>query len=303
MKQILTLFAYLLFFPMVFIGQQYTHVYYMDESFNSVQKEKAVITCKGFKDTAGFKLDCFTVLTNVPVLSAAFTDSSIGTLNGQYSQYYDSGILQSKGYYLNNLKHGVWEEYNEWGKKTDSAFYDSGIRKVYAHYDYYHDKNKAKTKIYSFELKDSFANTLDKYFFSDSGKLVSKVHFTGARGIWESYDKGVTSVDTVYTREENEAHFPGDNSAWTTFLEKSLGSFNPAMNGAPKGIYRVIIKFIVDIDGSISDVVAETNFGYEMEKNALRVINKSPKWVPATRFGKPLKAYRSQPITFLVEEQ
>jgi periplasmic protein TonB len=71
-------------------------------------------------------------------------------------------------------------------------------------------------------------------------------------------------------------------------------------NNAPPGVYQVIVRFIVAKDGSISDVVAETNHGYGMEKEAVRAISKGPKWTPAQQNGNIVKAYRRQPITFQV---
>lgn len=63
-----------------------------------------------------------------------------------------------------------------------------------------------------------------------------------------------------------------------------------------------MVKFIVSKDGSISDVQAETNFGYGMEKEAIKVIQKGPKWTPALQNGRHVNAFRRQPITFVVSE-
>ena len=107
----------------------------------------------------------------------------------------------------------------------------------------------------------------------------------------------------VFTKVENEAEFPGGNAAWARYLEKALGGFNPADNGAGPGKYQVIVKFIVSKDGSISDVHAETNYGSGMEEQAVKCIKNGPKWKPALQNGRNVNAYRSQPVTFIVEEQ
>ena len=69
----------------------------------------------------------------------------------------------------------------------------------------------------------------------------------------------------------------------------------------PEGTYTVYVQFVVSKDGSISDVKALTNHGYGMEAEAMRVIKKGPKWVPAVQNGRQVNAYRKQPITFVVE--
>jgi periplasmic protein TonB len=70
---------------------------------------------------------------------------------------------------------------------------------------------------------------------------------------------------------------------------------------ARRGRYMVVVRFIVAKDGSISEVVAETNHGYGMEKEVVRVIKMGPKWTPAMQNGNIVKAYRRQPVTFMIE--
>jgi protein TonB len=52
--------------------------------------------------------------------------------------------------------------------------------------------------------------------------------------------------------------------------------------------------------GSITGITAETYYGYGMEEEAIRVIKKGPKWIPAVQYGRKVKAYRRQPLTFAV---
>lgn len=107
--------------------------------------------------------------------------------------------------------------------------------------------------------------------------------------------------DRVFYKVETEASFPGGISAWRTFLQKNLNGTVPIDNGAPPGIYPVIVKFIVSRDGIISDVEAETDMGYGTEKEVIRLIKSSGLWNPARQNGRTVNAYRRQPVTFLVE--
>jgi len=106
----------------------------------------------------------------------------------------------------------------------------------------------------------------------------------------------------IFTTVEKEAEFPGGNAAWARYVQKNLDGFNPADNGAAPGKYSVIVRFVVSKDGSISDVQAETNFGYGMEEQAIKCIKKGPNWKPALQNGNNVNAYRRQPVTFIVEE-
>lgn len=106
----------------------------------------------------------------------------------------------------------------------------------------------------------------------------------------------------VYTSVQVQASFPGGVEAWRRYLQKNLDADLPLNNGAPSGTYRVIVRFIVSTDGSISDVEAETDHGYGMEKEAVNAIRRGPSWTPAKQNGISVKAYRRQPITFVVPE-
>lgn len=120
-----------------------------------------------------------------------------------------------------------------------------------------------------------------------------------------SHIVGVYKEDSLMSFEkvEVEAEFPGGLQAWRRFLERNLNAMVPADKGAPAGSYTVVIRFIVDKDGSLSDFKANTRHGYGMEEEIIRVLKLSPKWIPAQDKGRTLKAYREQPVTFRVVEE
>ena len=100
-----------------------------------------------------------------------------------------------------------------------------------------------------------------------------------------------------FTAVEIDARFDGN---WEKFLRKYLDPQTPITNNAPAGTYTVVIQFVVDIDGTVSDIMALTNLGYGLEQEAIRVLRKANNWEPAIQNGRPVKAYRKQPITFQV---
>ncbi len=114
--------------------------------------------------------------------------------------------------------------------------------------------------------------------------------------------KDETNYDQTFTKVEVEASFKGGEAAWRKYLERNLNASAPVDNGAPTGQYQVIVQFIVDKEGNISDVKALTNHGFGMEEEATKVIKKGPKWEPAIQNGRQVKAYRKQPVTFIVSE-
>ena len=107
----------------------------------------------------------------------------------------------------------------------------------------------------------------------------------------------------IFTKVEIEAGFPGGTAAFKKYLERNLNANAPVENNAPPGTYTVIVKFVVSKTGANSDVTAETNLGYGMEAEAMKIIKKSPNWTPAQQNGSIVNAYRRQPITFVVAEE
>ncbi len=128
-------------------------------------------------------------------------------------------------------------------------------------------------------------------------------HIDGNRGIVIDVRKQEPENSAPFVKVEIDAKYPGGASAWRNFLERNLRGETPVDNGASYGTYTVIIQFVVDKNGNVSDAKPLTNFGFGMEAEAIRVIKKSGKWLPAIQNGAEVKAYRKQPIIFQVLEQ
>jgi len=113
-------------------------------------------------------------------------------------------------------------------------------------------------------------------------------------------EKKEDDENKIFDKVEIEAGFPGGEGKWRQYLERNCNGQIASDGGAPEGTYTTVVQFVVDKEGNISDVRAITNQGYGMEGEAMRVIKKGPKWTPAVQNGRNVKAYRKQPITFVV---
>jgi periplasmic protein TonB len=120
------------------------------------------------------------------------------------------------------------------------------------------------------------------------------------------------SKDTIgaFTEVEVEAGFTGGDTAWKTFLMNNLNidkiSDRVKFPKRQKVFQQtVIVKFIVCTDGSLCDIKTENKNKVDplIKAEAERVIKISPNWTPAIVDGKPVKAYRRQPITVLIERE
>jgi beta-lactamase regulating signal transducer with metallopeptidase domain len=109
--------------------------------------------------------------------------------------------------------------------------------------------------------------------------------------------------DKIFEKVEIDASFPGGEAAWRNFVSNNLKKSIPTDKDAPGGTYTVWLQFIVDKEGNIIDIRALTSHGYGMEEESLRLMRSSPKWIPAKQNGHVVKAYRKQPITFVVDRR
>jgi protein TonB len=146
------------------------------------------------------------------------------------------------------------------------------------------------------ELKEAKIDVVNQEGIKDQNIATPTQIDEGKQVIEEKKDDD----ETIFTKVEVEASFPGGDGAWKKYLLRTLNANTPVDNGAPEGTYTVYIQFVVDKEGNISDVKAQTSFGYGMEEEAVRVIKKGPAWGAAIQNGRKVKAYRKQPITFVV---
>lgn len=96
------------------------------------------------------------------------------------------------------------------------------------------------------------------------------------------------------------AEFPGGQKGWVNYLENNLDRDLPVRRGAPSGNYTVVVSFVVDKEGNITNVKAENNPGYGTMEEAIRVLKNGSKWVPATQNGKNVLYRQRQVIVFMI---
>jgi protein TonB len=106
-----------------------------------------------------------------------------------------------------------------------------------------------------------------------------------------------TESEDIFFTVEIEASYPGGMAAWVRFLNKN---FHYPDEEATQGIGgTVLVQFVVDLDGNVSDVkIISGPEDNGLREEALRVIRKSGKWVPAVQNGRHVKSYRRQPVIF-----
>jgi periplasmic protein TonB len=103
-------------------------------------------------------------------------------------------------------------------------------------------------------------------------------------------------VEILITRD---ASYPGGLESFTKFLKKNLETPGELEPGDKKKVY---VRFVIDIEGTISNIQIAQSGGEEYDKEVLRVLKKMPKWVPAMQNGTKIAVNFTQAVTFVGEE-
>ncbi|MES2330765.1 MAG: energy transducer TonB [Bacteroidota bacterium] len=147
------------------------------------------------------------------------------------------------------------------------------------------------------KLEDTKIGTINQEGAKDEGIIAPPVE---TKGIVVASPKVEDDIDKIFVTVQQQAEFPGGFAGWKKYLERYLNKDIPSDNGAPPGDYTVIVSFVVDRNGVISDVKAENDPGYGTKAEAIKVIQKSPNWTPAMQNGQKVIYRQKQNITFRV---
>jgi len=100
----------------------------------------------------------------------------------------------------------------------------------------------------------------------------------------------------VFTSVEQVPEFPGGIEAFGKFLATNMKYPKAARDNNVQG--RVIITFVVEKDGSLSNMKVVRGIGSGCDEEAVRVLSISPAWKPGIQNGKKVKVQYSVPISF-----
>lgn len=95
---------------------------------------------------------------------------------------------------------------------------------------------------------------------------------------------------------EVDPEYPGGPDAMQTFIKENI--IYPELAKARKEKGTVYIQFVVNADGSISNVIVLTGVSELLDAEAVRVVKLMPNWAPAELEGKPVAVKYILPINF-----
>lgn len=107
--------------------------------------------------------------------------------------------------------------------------------------------------------------------------------------------------EKIFEAVEQQAEFKGGQAALMKWLSSNIRYPELAAQNNISG--RVTVKFTVEKDGSISNPTIAKGVDKELDKEALRVVSKMPKWNPGKNNGVAVRSYFYLPVVFKLNEQ
>lgn len=113
-------------------------------------------------------------------------------------------------------------------------------------------------------------------------------------------DNTIENKISNYTSMSSPPLFTGGMDRLNAFLESSIIYPSEAVDNEIQGVVKV--NFIVEKDGSLSNIKTDKKLGFGIDEEAIRVLKLTKKWYPAMQNGKPVSVAYSIPIKFTFEQ-
>jgi len=106
-------------------------------------------------------------------------------------------------------------------------------------------------------------------------------------------------TEEIFVVVENQPEFPGGNAAMMKFLSDNIKYPVIAQENGIQG--RVICNFVVEKDGSITDVQVVRGVDPSLDREAVRVIQQMPRWTPGKQRGQAVRVRFTLPVVFRLQ--
>ena len=103
----------------------------------------------------------------------------------------------------------------------------------------------------------------------------------------------------IYEVTDDMPQFPGGSSALLNYLSSAVRYPVDAEARGAQG--RVLCSFVIEIDGSTSNIKVTKGVDPSLDKEAIRVISHMPKWIPGKKNGTPVRVRYSAPVSFRLQ--
>ncbi len=170
-------------------------------------------------------------------------------------------------------------------------------------------KNKQKTNLFAGYKYLLFVPLAFALVFMNSCKRkpkVQKQEMEGTRVVVKAESaedtaqiKNVESTEKTFEVVEQMPAFPGGDAALMKYLSENIKYPEAAEKAGEQG--RVVVNFIVEKDGAISNVNVVRSVTSTLDAEAVRVIKAMPKWVPGKQDGQFVRVKYNVPVSFRLQ--
>lgn len=124
-----------------------------------------------------------------------------------------------------------------------------------------------------------------------------------AEPVGNSDQKAVTEEDPnkIFTAVEKEPEFAGGIEKFYKYLQNNIHYPAIAKENNVQG--KVFVSFVVERDGTLTDVKVARSLGSGCDEEAVRVLRASPKWKPGIQNGRPVRVAYTMPISFALQQE
>ena len=114
-----------------------------------------------------------------------------------------------------------------------------------------------------------------------------------------SYAAPADTLKKAYDSVEKMPEFPGGMSEMMRFVSDNIRYPKDAMEAKKEG--RALVEFVIETDGSISDVSVVKEVYPSIDAEAIRVVKSMPKWKAGQQRGKPVRVKYTVPVSFRLQ--
>jgi protein TonB len=132
-----------------------------------------------------------------------------------------------------------------------------------------------------------------EFFGSD---ITDETNFSLDNFIISQTKKEIADDTKIYNFVEKMPEFPGGELALLSYLNKSVKYPVIAQENGVQG--KVYISFVIDTDGSVTNVIVSRPCDMALNNEALRVVKSMPNWNPGMQGGRKVRVNYTVPINF-----
>ena len=135
---------------------------------------------------------------------------------------------------------------------------------------------------------------------TETAQTVEAVEITDIAETAVALDTLSQTEKKVYSHVEVMPSFPGGEKALMHFLQENIAYPVAAAEQGIEG--RVIVRFVVTEDGSVTDVEVLRSLDPSCDEEAISVVKKMPNWIPGKQNGQAVAVYYTLPILFRLQK-